>query len=456
MLRKQPYALVTGLLVFLGMLLSSALPSGAATWYVIPSGGQGSCSQNPNSPQNGIIEGIGCLSSGDTLIAKSGVYNAAIDYRYITIPNGTSGAPTTLRSEVIRGAILRPTMAVTDPNFINIISLPANAHDVVIDGLVADAVNLTRASCGACTLSGVHDLVFTNLELMNGLDNHTLSGSAGFSTGQNSYNITLSNSKIHHYGGPPGSCNTNGYNPDDPSQVFCAAYGMYVQQTNSLVENNDIHDNAGYGIHNYASDDNSSNNIYRNNLIHNNGSTGFLFAAGGRNNKAYNNVLWGNGFNTSGYPALQVGGVGAPSSGNELYHNTIAHNVHTGLQLGAGGGPSGTIVRNNILYGNANDNVVEINTSGTVKSNNIEGSPDPRFANAGAGDFHLQSDSPAINAGTTIGLVTMDFECTPRPQGGSYDIGADELGPPGTGCVSTIVPDQLPPPTNFHLLAVTP
>jgi hypothetical protein len=41
-------------------------------------------------------------------------------------------------------------------------------------------------------------------------------------------------------------------------------------------------------------------------------------------------------------------------------------------------------------------------------------------------DFHLLDGSPGINAGTTITLVTDDFDGIIRPQGAAYDIGALE------------------------------
>jgi hypothetical protein len=43
-----------------------------------------------------------------------------------------------------------------------------------------------------------------------------------------------------------------------------------------------------------------------------------------------------------------------------------------------------------------------------------------------ASDFHLQSGSPAINAGLTIASVTDDYAGTTRPKGSAYDIGAYE------------------------------
>ncbi len=51
----------------------------------------------------------------------------------------------------------------------------------------------------------------------------------------------------------------------------------------------------------------------------------------------------------------------------------------------------------------------------------------PMFADPASGDFHLQSCSPAVDAGVTLANITDDFAGNPRPQGVSYDIGAYEL-----------------------------
>jgi len=50
---------------------------------------------------------------------------------------------------------------------------------------------------------------------------------------------------------------------------------------------------------------------------------------------------------------------------------------------------------------------------------------DPLFVDPENGNFHLWSDSPAINAGVDVGL-TQDFEGNPIPQGPAPDIGAYE------------------------------
>ena len=43
--------------------------------------------------------------------------------------------------------------------------------------------------------------------------------------------------------------------------------------------------------------------------------------------------------------------------------------------------------------------------------------------NAAALNFNLQTNSPAIDAGQLLSLVTTDIKNNPRPQGTNYDIG---------------------------------
>lgn len=57
-------------------------------------------------------------------------------------------------------------------------------------------------------------------------------------------------------------------------------------------------------------------------------------------------------------------------------------------------------------------------------SASIQGNPN--YSNI-ASDLHINSASPNINAATTIGAVTTDIDGEVRPNGGSYDIGADEF-----------------------------
>ena len=69
------------------------------------------------------------------------------------------------------------------------------------------------------------------------------------------------------------------------------------------------------------------------------------------------------------------------------------------------------IYQNEGVYGDPND--MNINA-------------DPLFLDPNAGDYHLQTDSPCVDAGSDIGASDIDIEENPRPSGGGYDIGAFE------------------------------
>lgn len=78
---------------------------------------------------------------------------------------------------------------------------------------------------------------------------------------------------------------------------------------------------------------------------------------------------------------------------------------------------------NSILGGQANYHI-------TVDRTGTEGniSADPRFANLGIGELHLQPDSPCVNAGGTAFVLPAfpDIDAGARVHGGAVDIGADE------------------------------
>ena len=93
--------------------------------------------------------------------------------------------------------------------------------------------------------------------------------------------------------------------------------------------------------------------------------------------------------------------------------NNIFYNCWKSINLVTGSNFVGT---NNLFYNNTSDPL--------LLSNPVTGL-DPLFVNAASQNYHIQKDSPAVDAGAVVTL-DHDFDGDARPIGDGYDIGADE------------------------------
>lgn len=107
--------------------------------------------------------------------------------------------------------------------------------------------------------------------------------------------------------------------------------------------------------------------------------------------------------------AFDSDGAAETYAGTEVKNNIFSNNTN---QMGAWV-PSGVTIDRNFFNG----------TSSTYGTNAILG--DPLFVDFNNRNYHLKSNSPAINNGTNVG-ISIDFDKTLRPQGSGYDIGAYE------------------------------
>ncbi|RMD65646.1 T9SS C-terminal target domain-containing protein [Candidatus Parcubacteria bacterium] len=183
--------------------------------------------------------------------------------------------------------------------------------------------------------------------------------------------------------------------------------------------------------------------IIRNNIITGNGASGISLRQG-KNIKVYNNTIYENQQSLTGSsigPSIIV-----PSfSGSEDVSNvTISNNLIVTT--------SGQV---HVMVSSSGPNIVVDNNLYWPQGNGIEGTSDsralfadPMLVNPAALDFHLDANSPAVDAGLTLAMVTEDFDGTPRPQGAAYDIGAFEftLGP------TSVEDGEVSAPRSFELL----
>jgi fibronectin type 3 domain-containing protein len=246
--------------------------------------------------------------------------------------------------------------------------------------------------------------------------------------------------------------------------AFSAGHGIFLAGSRNRAENNVIHDADYAGVNGAGIRARGSGHLIVHNTVHDIGRTGIHVSnmAGGRvvGNLVHDVMLQTTDggaiytFGTDGqgteiaynrvYRAVTAGFGGAgvyldngsnhyvvhhnlsydvghalkmndPSPFNQVYNNTLVgrdNSIDSNRQFEM----TGTVFRNNILRG-----VADIGAT-AVASNNLMTGTDPRFVNAAAGDYRLQSTSPAINFGTEVSPYTDGFA------GAAPDAGAFEFG----------------------------
>jgi len=360
--------------------------------YFVATNGSDSNPGTQSQPFRTINRAVGALTPGTVLYIRAGTYTEGLTN---AIPGGTSwDQPVTIAAYPGEVVIVKPAAGTMRVLYLD----GAGRKYIIIDGLILDGSNVSYDAvkityAGNDVTTSAHHVRIMNTEIRNAPAQGILV------SGQSSSNEFI-NLKVHD----------NGTTDFD--------HGIYISTDSNLVERCEIFRNAGWGVHIYNGSGTTNGNVVRSNRIYNNARLGQRGAAlglyTGDNNVAYNNIMWGQQMGIS----LDYGANSAV-----VVNNTIYANREAGIYNGAGSNRS--VIQNNIVY--KNSVAVTDAGSGTALSYNLI-DRDPQFKDPSVSDFHLQSMSPAIAAGTTLPLVKTDFDGVPRPIAKPYSVGAYEPG----------------------------
>ena len=305
-----------------------------------------------------------------------------------------------------RGESTRTTIAAYDgPLTVTVLgsinwATGSNSQYITVDGFSFDGTNLPGEGTTVYIGGNNSHIRLINFEAKNTAlaTSPTLTGNGVGVAG--SFNEFI-NCSVHHNGLDTASASSG--------------YGFYINGSDHLIERCRIYHNGGYGIHAFRSGGGADRITIRYNEIYDNSVLSTMLTAGvivssGSGHKVYGNIV-----RNEKRVAIQV----YDTCGDcVVYNNTVY-----GSQYGTYITGTRTILKNNIFFQNSGGNILNDGV-GTIQSNNL--TSNPLFVDASSGDFHIQSGSPAIDAGITLTEVSTGIDGTPRPQGAAYDIGAYE------------------------------
>ncbi len=369
------------------VLLAGAAPALATTYYVRKTGNDNHNGQTPATAWKTLSNlDDDTLVAGDLVYIGAGTYSEELE---LEIP-GASGN---------RIRIVADTTGAMTGDVGDVIVSSLNGDDPVVkieaSHIEINGLKITGGRYGIMVESAT-DVLIQNCEIYN-------TGSDG---------VRLEESTVSVVG-----CNIH----DTGDDGFDMQDNCHLTISNTMIEGC-----ANEGI---VANESTSTVTVTSSTITNNGGNGIEFD-GVVTGSLTNMLIAGN----TGV------GIYVNSSGNvvTVWHSTIASNGDDGVDLQRGNltitnsivafnGDDGLTRRNdstmthtyNLVYGNS-----DLQFNGTSLATG-EKSADPKFV--GGGDYHLQSGSPAIDAGTNgSGATSVDMAGTPRPMGGGWDMGCYE------------------------------
>lgn len=415
-------------------------PQGAV-YYVAPTGDD----SNPGTlaqPWRTIQKAASTLVAGDTVYIRTGIYEEQV----IPQNSGSAGQPITYAAYPGETVTIDGSSITLPDDLAGLFEIAGRSH-IRLRGL--RVINAGPFPNNAAILVGDSE----HVEIQNCRTFHTASSGIGV---WGSQEILVAGNTVEQAGlGGGQECITvagsSGFEVRNNTVLDCQKEGIDAKDgsSNGRIAGNLVGRPRAVGIYVDAWDKPTHAITVSCNIVFSSTeSAGFTVASemGGllSNIRLENNIAYHN--HTYGIEISRCCTESRPMNGIVIVNNTLYEN---GMDWGGGiiadnAQAQHVVIRNNIAGQNLTfqiavaadvpaDNV-------TVDHNLIDGyrgyedevygedyvEGDPRFTDAPAADFHLRSDSLAIDRGSATEAPGEDWDGDSRPMGAGYDIGADE------------------------------
>jgi len=345
-----------------GTMLPPPLPQSTGATYYVSTSGADTNPGTLSAPWRTVQKALNTLQPGQIALVRGGSYAQNL----VMTRAGTAIAPITIRNYPGEQAMLGPGSGATN----NMpLQLGTGAAYVRLQGLVLEGAS-GPSTTNVYAWGNAHDIELSQCEVRN-------SQRQGFFSEATTSRVHIIGCYIHDNGG------------SGPIQLD---HNVYMEGHSHLIADCLIKNAPnGFGVQIYPSSDHV---ILTENTIVGALRDGIIVGSDGATTTEYLTIT----------------------------NNVVAFNGRYGISTYWGGAVgTGNVANNNVVWGNS---------AGQLSGNGITYSggmlTDPLFVDRAAGNFHLQSTSPARDRGLASYARVTDLAGAPRPQGSGPDPGAYE------------------------------